>query len=212
MLNLAANRTWNYLGTTAGQPNTTLSLYVDPSPVDGNTGLVAFVRPTTAPDALPADGGMLAGAVGVANQSDGYHAVSFGSVSNDSFGLVPGAPLLVPSTLSLGQTFIPYPGITATVTGIGTTSSAVQSACPGVTLQANVSYVLGGSGVGVMSYAPGCGITKFTNQIGSTYTLQSVGSNPQVGQQSFVRHVLNATYGSMLRSIWQRALNGNSHT
>jgi hypothetical protein len=209
MLNLAANRTWNYAGTSAGGPNTTLSLYVDPAPVDGNTGLVAFVSPTTAPDALPSDGGTLAGAVGVANQSDGYHALSYGSVSNDSFGLVPGAPLLVPTSLTLGQTFVPYPGITATVTGISTTTSAVQAACPGVTLQANVSYVLGGSGVGVLSYAPGCGITKFTNQIGASYTLQSITSNPQVGQQSFVRHVLNASYGSMLRALWQHALNGN---
>jgi hypothetical protein len=98
--------------------------------------------------------------------------------------------------------------VTATVTAINTTSTAVQAACPGVTLQANVSYVIGGAGVGVLSYAPGCGITRFTNLIGATYTLQTVESHPEVGQQSFVRHVLNANYGNTLRALWQHVLNG----
>jgi hypothetical protein len=84
MLNLAANRTWNYSGTSVNGPPTTLSLYNDPSPVDGNIGLVAFVVTGSVANGLPASGGTLAGAVGIADESDGYHGVSYGSVSNDS--------------------------------------------------------------------------------------------------------------------------------
>jgi hypothetical protein len=205
MLGLAANRTWTYRGTALNGTTVTVTMYQDPQPVDGNTGLVAFAIPGAMTDALPAEGGTLVGAVGVSSGSDGYHAQSFGSVSNDSFGLVPGAPLIVSSTLTSGATFIPYPGVTATVRSIGNVPGA--TGCPPTvgTTGAVVYYVIG-TLTEQFSFVPGCGITRFINEAGTVFVLQAVGSHPEVGQQSVVRHVLHATYGDTLRALWQAVL------
>jgi hypothetical protein len=185
-------------------------VYNDPSPgPDGSTALVGFMLANTVADnALPANGGVLFGAIGVQNMSDGYHAESFGSVSNDSFGLVPGAPLIAPTTLTYGQTFVPYPGVNANVNNIRTVGgigacSAILSPAP--TLGAEVEYHVAGVTEDIR-YVPGCGITQLTNNAGTTFTLTSIESHPEVGQQSVVRRVLNAQYGDTLRSLWQQLL------
>ena len=150
-------------------------------------------------------GGTLAAALGVSSAVDGYHVQSYGSVSNDSFGLVPGAPLLVPSSLALGQTFIPFPGITAAVTALQT-GIAGSTACPGTApVGVGVNYAFNNS-VERISYVPGCGVIRVLDASGTTFTLISTGSHPELGQQSVARRVLHATYGDTLRSLWQQVL------
>jgi hypothetical protein len=206
MLSLAANRTWNYSGVSpATGQHLTVSLYVDPQPIDGNTGLVAFVLPTSAPNALPANGGVAAGSIGVSDDpAGGYDAQTYGSVSNNSFGLLPGAPLLVPSTLTLGQTFVPYAGVTATVRTIGSVNG-IGACTNSPAAGADVIYVLPGVSEDI-AYVPGCGITHLVTDSGTIFTLQSIESHPEVGQQSIARRTLQATYADTLRSLWQAVL------
>jgi hypothetical protein len=205
MLALAPSKTWNYAAVAANGTKATVTVYVDPQPVDGNTGLVAFVVPTAQPDALPADGGTLAAAAGVTSTAGAYYAQTYGSVSNDSFGLIPGSPLIVPASLSYGQTFVPFPGVTATVTALQSGISG-SAACPGTSpVGAGINYVVNNTAERV-SFVPGCGIIRVLTDQGTTFTLQSIGSHPELGQQSVAQRTLHATYGDTLRSIWQAVL------
>jgi hypothetical protein len=96
-------------------------------------------------------------------------------------GGISGTPLLVPSTLTQGQSFTTYPGVTATVQTVGTVPGS--SACPSPATGATIAYSFAGQNYSV-SYVPGCGITQYLGNHGEVVTLSSVGSYPQLGVQS----------------------------
>jgi hypothetical protein len=208
MLALAASKTWNYHASGGGVAPFTVTTYSDPQPSNGNNAMVAYARPSIAADALPADGGTLVAAAGFSSGSDGPHAQTFGSVSNDSYGYVPGTPLLVPTTLSLGQVFSPMSGITGTVTAIGPNVPGI-AACPGSPpAGATVSYVAAFDANGSLAnesvtYVPGCGITDLFTDAGVEFKLASIASHPELGELSVARQVLSASWIDTIRSLWQ---------
>lgn len=213
MLALSANKTWNYAVAGANGTNYTVTTYADPQQTNGATGLVAFVSSAVAADALPADGGTMVAAAGFSSASDGAHVQSFGSLSNSSYGVLPGSPLLVPSSLSLGQTFTPYSGVTGTVSAIGPNVPGI-GACPAgsSTIGVTVNYVTAfgsGSLLGeLVTYVPGCGITDFVSDLGIDFRLSSIGSHPELGTLSFARRTLDATWVDTVRSVWRAAFRG----
>jgi hypothetical protein len=199
----AASKTWNYAALPATGVPYTVSVYSDPSPdTGGNIALVGFDYGSVVPDAAAA-GGYVVGAIGLSAASGGgYIAKTFGSVTNDTYGPVPGTPILIPGSVTLGQSFTPYPGVTETVTGVG--AVAGMSACPGSpTTGAVVAYTLGHISESI-SFVPGCGITDLVTDNGTEFRLTSITQDPQLGQQSVARATRNATTLDLLRSMWKR--------
>ncbi len=200
----SSGKTWNYTasGASVASPYS-VSIYVDPQPdVSGNLALVGFQSSTPNIDAA-ATGGTQIGAAGLSQSGGGYTAQSFGSVSNDSYGIIPGGALLVPATLTYGETISLYPGVTGTVTGIGTMPG--ESACPNPSATgASVAYSVQGFS-SVVSYVPGCGITDLVTDRFVDFRLHSITQNSGLGQQSIARRVLSATPLDNLRALWKSA-------
>lgn len=197
MMALAPSRGWNYQGTNAAG-SFTLTTYADPQPINGATAVgVAAVRgliPTVLTSGTNFDNNLLAIA-GFNSTSAGItvaYQVSLGS-STTLAGQV-----LVPSSLTQGQTFNPYPGVTATVQSIGSVGGA--SACPVPANGAVVAYNVNGQTYTV-SYVPGCGITQFSYPSGSTYTLVSVATYASIGQLGSTRMVRSVGWVSTVRSL-----------
>jgi len=197
----AANRTWNYRATPQIGPAYTISIYQDPQPdISGNIAWIGYIATGTPADAA-AGGGTIGAAASFASLSDGYHAESFGSVSNSTYGIIPGAPLLVPTSLTRGQTFTPYPGVTATVQGVGPVAGSAGCPTPSQ-IGAAVTYAVAGA-FETVSFVPGCGITDFVSDNGTEMRLTSITSNPQIGQQAIARRVLDATVVDTLKAVWK---------
>jgi len=138
--------------------------------------------------------------IGVTSSSSTYNVVDYvllnaGTIYAD--GAISPTAALVPSTLTLGATFQPYPGASATVEGVGNVSGA--SACPTPATGATVQYTFMNQAYSV-SYVPGCGITQYVGNNGETLTLVSVGSYPNEGLQS-VRRMDNLTILDSVRSL-----------
>lgn len=181
MLALAASRGWNYQGTLQAQ-RVTFTLYADP-PDAGVTRLVALSVPGTQVDATV--GSVKQAAFGLVNGSNGYAVTSYTIYNADTSifaaGSLPAGSLLVPSTLTQGQSFTPYPGMSATVTFVGAVPGA--DACPTQAMGATVTYTFVGQTYRI-SYVPGCGITQYVGNHDETFTLTSIASYPQLGVQT----------------------------
>lgn len=194
MLALKPSQGWNYQTTYNNTP-LTVTLYVDPNPLNGVTTLVGSsvsgLVTTVATNATTMDANLV-GALGVKVDSSTNYSV-YSELSAGSTALVPGAPLLVSSTLTLGQTWTPSTGASAAVISIGAVPG--QSACPNAsasTTGAQVQYSYPGYQE-VISYVPGCGITSLKNPTnGALLTLTSTASYPSVG--ALARRAASVTY------------------
>jgi hypothetical protein len=198
MMALAPSRGWNYQGqNSAGK--FTVSLYADPQPINGATAVGAAIVNSFVPTVITSGANFntnLAGIGGFNGTSSGYNVfyeLSLGSSAN-----VPGSPQLVPSTLTQGQVFNPYAGVTATVTSVGAVAGA--SACPVPANGAVVSYAYAGQTYGV-TYVPGCGITQFVTPTGTPYTLISVATYASIGQLSSLRRAEGVNALTTVRSL-----------
>ena len=198
MMALAPSRGWNYQGTNANG-SFTLTTYADPQPINGATAVgVAAVQglvPTILTSGTNFNNNLLA--IGGFNGSQSGYTVAY-EVSLGSAAPVPGNPQLVPSTLTQGQTFSPYAGVTATVTSVGAVPGA--TACPAPTNGATVAYNVSGQTYTV-SYVPGCGITHFVYPSGNAYTLVSTATYASIGQLGSARMVRSVGVVSAVRSI-----------
>lgn len=186
MLAMAPSRGWNYQGM-----GVTVSVYTDPTPVNGITTLIAAAMSGSVSTVLSSAANVtsnLAGALGITPTASGPQVVS--ELSAGSFAAVPGSPILVPNTLTQGQTFSPAPGVSATVIAVGTVPG--ETACQTPVDGATVQYAFAGLTYTV-SYVPGCGITSYTSPSAHTFTLVSVGQYLSIGQLSQQRSVASAT-------------------
>jgi hypothetical protein len=112
---------------------------------------------------------------------------------------IPGDLGLTKSTLTLGESFAPYLGITATVVAIGTEPGS--TACPGgAATGATVAYTAG-QVTETVGFVPGCGITYFVSDNGSTAVLTSVGTYG-AGQLSHERSPASVRDVQALRNLW----------
>jgi hypothetical protein len=181
MLAYQASCGWNYQGTAFGGQAVTFSVYADPQ----QSGVIPLILFGGLGTATTAFAGSKLGAIGVMSASSGYTAGSYVLLNNSgtifASGGISGTPLLVPSTLTQGQSFTTYPGVTATVQTVGTVPGS--SACPSPATGATIAYSFAGQNYSV-SYVPGCGITQYLGNHGEVITLSSVGSYPQLGVQS----------------------------
>jgi hypothetical protein len=198
MMALAPSRGWNYQGTNSSG-SFTITTYADPQPIQGATAVgVAAVQglvPTVLTSGSNFDANLLA--IGGFNGSPSGYNVAY-EVSLGSTAAVPGSPQLVPSTLTQGQTFNPYAGVTATVTSVGAVAGA--SACPTPGPGAVVKYAFSGQTYTV-TYVPGCGITQFSYPSGATYTLVSTATYASIGQLGATRRVRSVGFVSSVRSV-----------
>jgi hypothetical protein len=198
MLALAASRGWNYHVTYAGT-SLTVSLYDDPVVSNGLSALVVTVTsglvPTVLTSAAAAQGSVAAG-LGVTQSSGGYNAAS--EISKGGLAAIPGTPLFVGSTLTQGATSTPYPGVTETVTAVGSVPNA--NACPTPTTGATVNYTYSGSTYTV-SFVPGCGMTQIVAPTGAAFNLISVGSYASIGSLSNARRLESATLADTARTV-----------
>lgn len=214
---------YGYSGYTGyGVPGTAvIGMYADPTVTNGVTTFVAFVDQSgTGNPFAPANqvGSSTCyaciGAMGVQATANGYLVYSYGSMSNFSFGTLPGTPLLVPSSLQLGQSWNPVANtamglgvsITATVTDVGQVPGIQY--CPGSpSAGATVQYTIvpiGGTTTNTsVSYVPGCGITDYIASTGSEFRLSGVGSQ-SLGNLDIARKTASATLLGTLHTLWQR--------
>ncbi|HET9031115.1 MAG TPA: hypothetical protein VFN49_13165 [Candidatus Aquilonibacter sp.] len=192
MLALKPSTGWNYQTTFNNNP-LTITLYSDPTingvtalVAAGTTGLVTTVATSTAN--MQAN---MVGALGMTVDASGNYNVT-SEYSLGSTAAVPGTPLFVPSTLTLGQTWSASGG-SATVTNIGVVPG--ESACPNASSSpqgAQVTYTYPGYSESI-SYVPGCGITDVRNTTnGADFVLTSVGSYPAIG--TLARRAATATW------------------
>ncbi|HEY5340310.1 MAG TPA: hypothetical protein VIK27_04720 [Candidatus Aquilonibacter sp.] len=193
MMALKASQGWNYHATSQGT-SLTLTTYADPNLVNGVQSLIASsvlgLVPTVATSAANMTANLI-GAVGFSiDASKDYNAVS--ELSVGSLATIPGSPLLVPSTLTLGQTWTPYAGVGAQVINVGAVPNS--SACgAGAQTGAQVKYTYGNLNY-TIAYVPGCGITDFLNNAnGAEFKLISTQSYASIGQLARGRDVASAT-------------------
>lgn len=201
MLALADSRGFNYQGSLGTTPFT-LTLYANPA-VNGTQTLVLGSVQGTVATAVNAPGSNKE-ASGTVVAIGGYQVQNFTLFNVDGTVFAQGAlpnPQLVTNTLTLGQSFTPYPGVVATVTAIGTVPGA--AACPVPTASgATVTYTFAGQTY-VLSFVPGCGITQYVGNHGETFILTSIGTYPTAGVLSVRAPVLSAwdTVKSLVHSV-----------
>lgn len=199
MLALADSRGFNYQGAIGGKPFT-LTLYANPA-VNGTQVLVLGAVPGTLTTALGAIGSNKE-AAGTVVSSGGYQVQNFTLFNPDGTVFAQGAlpnPQLVTNTLTLGQTFAPYPGVTATVTTVGTVPGSAACPTPGA-LGASVAYAFQGQNYAI-SFVPGCGITQYIGNKGETFTLTSIGSYPSAGVLSVGRSLAGLSAWDTAKSL-----------
>jgi hypothetical protein len=216
-LNFAPSRGWNYLVTnvqgefTYSPPTyvatpvttATVTLYDDPTPVDGTTILLAVATPGQATSALTVATSQqyIFGAAGFSTIGSTYTATRYANYTVTA--AIP-ATTVVSSPLVLGATSTPFAGVTETVTAIGTVPGEAACSTP-TTIGATVKYVYG-SQSGTVAYVPGCGITQIVDNKGETWTLQSIGSYPAAASNftisSVAQQVGNANALDTVRSIF----------
>jgi len=222
MLGYAPNRTWTY-STTQNGTTSYFGIYADPQSTSGVVTLVLFCTTSSScTSSNPFVTGQNVAALSFQQLPNGYLINSFASASNNSSGVVPGAPLLVPSSLQAGQSWNPFSNssllglvgsVSASVARVGAINAS--SACPGGAASgAVVTYTtpgpLTGSSLNVnefqtLSFVPGCGIVQFTNSAGQVFTLTSVGTQ-NLGTLEMTRTTQSATIMGTLRAVWQQLL------
>ncbi len=189
MLALAQSRGWNYQGSSKGTA-VTITLYADPAS-GGVTPLVALAVLGSQPDATA---GTKTTTLSITGGLSGYDVTAYTFFNMDgtvfTSGGLPAGSVLVPGTLTQGQSFTPYPGMTATVSSVGSVPGT--SGCPTPATGATVQYAFMGQNYSI-SYVPGCGLTQFVGNQGETFTLISVGSYPQLGTLGIVRQTKSLT-------------------
>lgn len=203
-LAVTANRGWNYAvtpggtGQTAAAPPFTLTMYADPVQQSGDTVLVALQQAGVHADATA---GSIGAYASVNSATGGYTATGYYSVSNFAGGPIPGGLQLVLPSLTKGQTWTPYAGLTATVLEVGSVPGA--GACPGGTasIGATVLYSYGYSGIRI-SYVPGCGITHMVTSNGTQFLLTSIGSYPTLSELAHARRPASLDIVNALRKVW----------
>jgi YD repeat-containing protein len=210
-LSLTPNRGWNYTMTTpttfgATSPTTTtVSLWANPTPVDGDTQLVAYEVPGVQTTALNVSGSILA-AEGVFAQGagGGWSAEGYVPISNGASlgGIIPipSGLGLTRGTFALGQTFDAYLGLTGSVVSVGAVPGS--PACPGGAANGAIVAYTFGQTTETVGYVPGCGITYFVSDNGTTAILTSVGTYSSVATSSSRAPASLDTIRS-LRSLWQ---------
>jgi len=181
MLALVPSRGWNY-HTVNVNPALTVSLYADPNLVNNTRALIASVVSGTVPTVLTSSTSVydnLAGALGIVTDGSN-NATIVSEISAGSSAAVPGTPLFAPGSLTVGQTWSPYPGATATVVAVGAMPNA--NACPNPVPGAQIRFTYAGYDQ-TGSFVPGCGITDWKNNTnGAEFALASVGSYGTLGQ------------------------------
>ncbi len=204
MLAISQNKGWNYQGATTTSGPLTLTLYADPSS-NGVTPLVLLAVAGTQADATA---GSKAAAITVSASANGYAIGSYTIYNADGSiyanGALPTGSLLVPNTLTQGQTFTPYSGMTATVSFVGSVPGA--GACPTQSAGATVQYSFQGQSYKV-SYVPGCGVTQYVGNHGETFTLTSIGTY-QLGTIGDVTRMRSLTLFDSLKSLWHVVTSG----
>lgn len=193
MLAMVPSQTWNYTTNYNNQP-ITLTLYADPNLVNGVRALVGAAVTGIVPTVATSTTSMqtnIVGAIGFTVAPPGnYDAVS--ELSKGGLAAIPGSPLFVSSTLTQGQTWIPYSGVTATVIQVGSAIPNV-SACPKPGIGAEVEYRYTGYD-DTLSFVPGCGITDVHNNLsGADFALVSTSNVPAIGQLARARQTDAAT-------------------
>lgn len=193
-----ASRGSNYQGNLFGSP-VTLTMYNNPSS-GGTNSTVLLVKTGANADATTGTKQAMASFAGSATTGIGpQNYVLYNSngvaVAN---GVLPGGTQLVTGTLTLGQTFTPYTGMTAVVKTIGPVPGS--SACPIPGNGAQVQYTFQG-GIYLLSFVPGCGVTQYIGNNGETFTLSSVGSYPQLGILGDVTALSKSTVFDTISSI-----------
>jgi hypothetical protein len=217
MIGYVASRTWTYLVSSQYSTPYYLGLYADPNLVSGNVRLIGFESSSSSN--LFSDGTEI-GSLDLTPLNGTYLAAAFASVSSGASGTsgsVPGTPLLVPGSMTLGQSWNPLQnagfagqiGVTASAQVVATGSVPGIGACPSGTSGAIVSYAVQVGSIAktpaTVSYVPGCGITAVQGSNGETsVVLQSVSSMPSLGQ-------LDAPRGqppivAALHALWQATL------
>ena len=207
-----------YSGYGVGGGPFVVGIYADPTVTSGIRTFVAFVAPNGStnpfsPQTEITTNSFAAGAMGVQSTANGYLVSSYGSVSNFSFGTIPGTPMLVPSSLQLGQSWNPLANspmslgvsVTATVTAVGQVPG--MAFCPSSPAAgASVRYTivpLGNTTTNSsVSYVPGCGITDYIASTGIESMLSAVGSQ-SLGQLDITRRTESATLLGTLHTLWQ---------
>ena len=218
MIGYVASRTWTYLVTPGFDAPYYIGVYADPNLVNGNIRLVGYE--SSSASSLFTSGTPI-GTVDLTKLNGSYLAAAFASVSSGASGVsgsVPGTPLLVPSSLAIGQTWNPLQnaglanlaGVSATAQVMSTGSVPGIGACPsgsatsGATVQYSVT--VGTTAPSFVSYVPGCGITAFQmNGVGNNIVLQSVGSMASLGQQDVPPG--QPPIIAALHRLWQTTLN-----
>ncbi len=197
MLAYQANRGWNYQGNVPSLGGAlTMTVYAD-AVQSGVEPLILFGQPGALANAFA---GTKMGGIGVTATASEFNVVDYVLLNGGAIyaeGAISPIAALVPSTLTLGATFQPYPGASATVEGVGNVPGA--NACPTPATGATVQYTFMNQTYSV-SYVPGCGITQYVGNNGETLTLASVGSYPNEGLQS-VRRMDNLTILDSVRSL-----------
>jgi hypothetical protein len=201
MLGFSPSRGWNYAVLTGGLNDGTVSLYLDPTTTtQGTYVLIGAATSQSVSTLLTSAANVdanLAGVLGINSSSFSYTVVS--QISAGSAGLVPGSPLVVPSTLTTGQTWVPYAGAAATVIFVGTVPN--ESVCPNPTNGARIRYTYPGFD-DTISFVPGCGITDlFNNGSGAEFALTSVATYASIGSLSAARRTESLTYIDTARSL-----------
>jgi len=221
MLGYAPNRTWTY--QSFGQGGGYVGIYADPQLVSGNVRLVAFESATTGNLFTVANE---IGSADFAPLDGGYQAVAFTSISSGVAGIagpVPGSPLFVPQSLSVGQVWNPEQNAAAfNVTGLSASAQVVAigpaiggaaTACSAASLPAGnaatVAYsgTSGGANSGgalQIQYIPGCGMVAVIAG-GGYAALQSVGVNTGLGQLTVA--LKQPPWISELHKMWQHLFN-----
>lgn len=199
MLGWVSGRGWNYQ-TSGTSTAATITLYADPTVAPspnatpssvrvllgaGVTGSVATVMTSGANY-----NANLLGGLGFAFSGNAYNVGS--ELSAGGIGAVPGSPLFVPGTLTLGQTWSPAPGATVTVVAVGQVPNA--SVCPSPSTGASVRYQYPGYD-DTISFVPGCGITDMKNNTSSAeFSLVSVADYSAIGSLDIARRIATASY------------------
>ncbi|HTW82506.1 MAG TPA: hypothetical protein VMD91_00385 [Candidatus Sulfotelmatobacter sp.] len=197
MLAYAPSRGWNYQGEASGEADT-LTLYAEPDLIDGYEAFVLGVSSGTEATLLTSEANFYdysAADMGVTSSASGYN-VGIEASAGGTY-VVPGNPLLVPTTLTAGQTWSPYAGVTATVTSVGTVPGA--SVCPTPATGAVVQYAYSNLEIAV-SYVPGCGITGWTGP-NESFTLVSTATYASIGQTSIARKLEGLTMFDTVKSL-----------
>jgi hypothetical protein len=204
MVPLTTNATWTYQTVNAASAYT-VTLHANNNNLAVSSALTAFVVPGLQSNAITSNpSATISQSLFLQPTSGSFNVLSVTRTRNGSFS-IPGSPQLVPNTLTLGQTFSPYLGVTATVTFVGTVPGA--GACPTPTTGATVAYAFQGESYTV-SYVPNCGISDFVTNTGVEFSLisisQETGAAVAAAERSLSGTTLLDTIRDMTNAFFRR--------